>query len=191
MAQQGIASGNPVAVILFDVQGFFDNIQKDRTVYLFDILGFPDSMTQWLHSFLSNRSVSLHFNGWTSDTISATNGTPQGSPLSPIISAVYSLPLLQRAQTWHTGSLQMFVDDGAVAASCATHRSAIGKAGRLFEDVTDWFMRSGLRTDPDKTEFIMFYNPRRLIDLIGSPPPNIALCNATNGEIIVPHLSCV
>ena len=190
-AQQGLASGHPVVVILFDIQGFFDNIQKDRTVHLFDILGFPDSVIQWIQAFLSGRSVSLHFNGWTGDLIDVSDGTAQGSPLSPVISAVYTLPLLHRARLWTTGSLQIFVDDGAIAASCATHRSAIERAGRLFEDVTDWFARCGLRTDPEKTEFITFYNPRRSANLIGSPPSHIALRNAVNGEITVPRSTCV
>ena len=58
-AQQGLHSGNPIATILFDIQGFYDNIRCDRIVYLLDIFGFPTAIVDWVRSFLSNRSVWL------------------------------------------------------------------------------------------------------------------------------------
>ena len=190
-AQQGIRTGNPVATILFDIQGFYDNICRDRLVHLFDLFGFPDNVVEWIHSFLSDRSVRLAFNGWTSDPFDLFGGTPQGSPLSPIVSAVYTAPLLNTAEQWPDCSLGLYVDDGGLVASGPTHRSATTITASRFEYVTQWMKDVGLRTDPDKTEYIVFYNSRRSVDLIGTPLPRIALRDAANGEITVPRANSV
>ena len=186
-AQQGRASGHPTALILFDIQGFFDNICRDRLVYLLHLFGFPDYVADWVHSFLSNRQVALHFNGKSSTLFAVLNGTPQGSPLSPIVSAISAIPLLCRAEHWEvrSGSLQLYVDDGGIVSAGATHRSAIQKAAAHYEDVTDWLHRCGLRTDPDKCELIVFRNTRWSPRLKGSLPSHIGLRDAANREITV------
>ena len=190
-AQQGLRTGNPVSTILFDIQGFYDNIRRDRLTHLFDIFGFPTYVVDWIHSFLSDRSVHLAFNGWTSDPFDLFGGTPQGSPLSPIVSAVYTTPLLNTAEQWPDCSLSLYVDDGGLVASGPTHRSATTITASRFEYVTQWMKDVGLRTDPDKTEYIVFYNPRRSVDLIGTPIHNLALRDASNGEITVPRANSV
>jgi hypothetical protein len=90
-AQQGRAAGFPVALLLFDIQGFFDNIRRDRLVYLFGLFGFPPSVCDWVRSFLSDRTVTMHFHGESSALTHVLDGIPQGSPISPILSAVYTV----------------------------------------------------------------------------------------------------
>ena len=189
--QRGLATGYPVATLLFDIQGFFDNVNRDRVVYIFDILGFPLEVVRWVKSFLSNRTIAMHFNGWTSELFAALNGTPQGSPFSPILSAVYTIPLLRLAKCWERRALSLYVDDGNITASGATHKMSMDEVIAGFSIVTDWLKRCGLRTDPDKTEFISFFNPRRPHHLIGPPPPNILLCDASNSELSVPRSTSV
>ena len=186
-AQQGRATKYPVALLLFDIQGFFDNIRRDRLVHLLHLFGFPAHLVDWIASFLSDRNVSLHFNGDHSALFAVFNGTPQGSPLSPIISAIYTIPLLRLADRWTpgSGSAQLYVDDGGIIAAGATFESAIQKVAKHYEDVTDWLLRNGLRTDPDKCELIVFRNTRWSPRLYGHLPSRIGLRDAANGEIMV------
>jgi len=93
-AQAAVRAGFVASVILFDIQGFFDNINITRVVQIFCNHGFPPSLCDWVQSFLSDRHVQLSFNGMKSDPILLDHGTPQGSPLSPILSAIYTSPLL-------------------------------------------------------------------------------------------------
>ena len=186
-AQQGLTTGHPVATLLFDIQGFFDNINRDRVIHIFDILGFPLELVRWIKSFLSDRTLALHFNGWASALFKALNGTPQGSPLSPILSAVYTIPLLRLAERWVWLMLSLYVDDGNLTASGPTHHESVKWVITGFAIVSDWLKRCGLRTDPDKTEFISFFNPRWSHNLKGPPPHNIVLQDASNGEISVPR----
>ena len=193
VAQQGRAAGFLVALLLFDIQGFFDNICRDRLTHLLHLLGFPPSLVDWVRSFLSDRLVSLHFNGEQSSLFAVLNGTPQGSPLSPIISAIYTIPLLCLSERWTpgSGSAKLYVDDGGIIAAGATYRSAIQKTAERYEEVTGWLRRNGLRTDPEKCELIVFHNSRWSQRLKGHLPSQVGLHDTFNGEITVPRSTLV
>ena len=187
MAQQGCASRYPVTLLLFDIQGFFDNVHRDHLVHLFQLFGFPTYLADWIHSFLSNCTVAPHFNGTQSTPFPVLNGTPQGSPLSPIASAIYTIPLLRKAEHWEpgSGSAKLYVDDGGIIAEGATYRSALQKTAMHYEDVTDWLRRCGLCTDPNKCEIIVFHNSRWSSWLKGDLPSHIGLCDASHGELTI------
>ena len=183
-AEAAIATGHTAALILFDIQGFFDNINVDRLVSIMTNLGFPSAICAWTLSFLTDRRVRLTFNGFTSEAATISHGTPQGSPLSPILSAIYTLPLLKLInRTWVHRGLQTYVDDGAIIATHVTHKGAIKEAAQGVEEVTAWLARNGLKTDPDKTEFLLFYKRKRPNQ--GSIPSSIGLRDPINGEYTV------
>ena len=56
--QTGLRAG----VLLFDIQGFFDNINHDRLTKIFTNLGFATELVSWCKSFLKDRTVRLKFN---------------------------------------------------------------------------------------------------------------------------------
>jgi endonuclease/exonuclease/phosphatase family metal-dependent hydrolase len=157
-AESCIKAGKVGTLILFDIQGFFDHINAERAVHTLELMGFSDAICRWTQAFLAPRQMHLNFNGVTSDAFSVDTGTPQGSPLSPILSAVYTsfmLDLLNR--TWKGMSIQLYVDDGAIFASGPTMRSSITTAVRGLEEALQWLHRNGLRTDSDKTEIMLFH----------------------------------
>ena len=157
-AEAAMKTGYSAALLLFDIQGFFDNLNVDRLIGIMTNLGFPNTVCVWTHSFLTDRRVRLTFNGFTSDAATISHGTPQGSPLSPILSAIYTSPLLKLVnKTWSHRGLQTYVDDGAILTTSEMHRDAIKRAAQGLEEVTSWLAQNGLRTDPDKTEIISFY----------------------------------
>ena len=175
-AQSCLRSKYVCSLLLFDIQGFFDNINVDRLVYLFQLFGFDPSLGQWLRSFLMDRHLHFDFNNTSSAPFSVNHGTPQGSPISPILSAIFTAPMLHFLnRTWTGRSLFIYVDDGAIVASGLTHRLAAGLVAEGFEHVTNWLERNGLRIDPDKTEFISFFHPRWSTLTHGSPVAHLAL----------------
>ena len=154
-AEAAIATGHTAALILFDIQGFFNNINVDRLISIMTNLGFPSAIYTWTLSFLTDRRVRLTFNGFTSEAATISHGTPQGLPLSPILSAIYTSPLLKLVnRTWVHRGLQTYVDDRAIIATHITHKGAIKEAAQGVEEVTAWLAWNGLKTDPDKTEFL-------------------------------------
>ena len=145
------------SVILFDISGFFDNINIERITQIFRNLGFAPNLCTWVQSFLSDRQVRLSFNGFKSDPIALDHGTPQGSPLSPILSALFTSPLLKLINTtWKRRGLNMYVDDGAIFSCGVSHISSATLAREGFTEITRWLARNGLKADPDKSEFISF-----------------------------------
>ena len=155
-AQSCTKAGHVTALLLFDIQGFFNNLHVDQLVHLVHTLGFDPLLYRWLRSFLTDRRVSLSFNGTTLDPISLDHGMPQGSPLSPILSAIYTSPLLWKAEKWAFSSLALYVDDGNILATGATFSAATTRCAERFHKVVTWLNQNGLTIDGDKTEYMTF-----------------------------------
>jgi len=46
--QTAVKSGHIAALLLFDIQGFFDNLHVDHLVHIFSLLGFQPSLCDWV-----------------------------------------------------------------------------------------------------------------------------------------------
>ena len=164
-------SGLRTGLLLFDIQGFFDNINHERLIHTFANLGFAPELTDWCRSFLKDRTVRLRFNGKTSDPFDFMVGTPQGSPVSPVLSIIYTSPILYKMKEWAKASLGMYVDDGAIFASGRDWLDIESTMRVGYSACIDWLSRAGLNAEPDKTELIFF--KRRLEKT--TPPRHIHL----------------
>lgn len=151
---------------LFDISGFFDNVNHPRLVQLVSDLGFAPGIVNWCRSFLEDRRVRLRFNGIPSDPLESDVGTPQGSPISPVLSVIYTSPLLHKVRDWTKATLGMYVDDGVLFA-CGTQWSEVaGTLSSHYTDRVDWLTRAGLAIESDKTELLFFKRRREQ-----EPPP--------------------
>jgi hypothetical protein len=158
-------------LLLFDIQGYFDNINHDRLIKAFTDLGFAPELVKWCQSFLKDRTVKLRFNGKTSDPFDVVVGTPQGSPISPVLSTIYTSSLLHKMKEWTNASLGMYIDDGVIFA-CGDNWKTIENTMRAgYTTCLDWLKRAGLNAELDKTELIFFRKPRERVD----PPQSIYL----------------
>jgi hypothetical protein len=157
--QTAHANGLKVGILLFDVRGFFNNVNHARLVLVIENMGFAPSLTQWTTSFLANRKVCLQFNNIMSDQQEQPVGVPQGSPLSPVLSITYTSPLLLKMGRWNNSSLGMYIDDGTLFA-CAEEWMDMERLLRAWYTVCDeWLRRAGLAIEPDKTELLFFQKP--------------------------------
>jgi hypothetical protein len=77
------------STLLLDVKGGFDNVHPPTLNTLLKRAKIPTSIRAWVSSFLSNRQVALIFQGGPRDFLAAFMGTPQGSPLSPLLFLIY------------------------------------------------------------------------------------------------------
>jgi hypothetical protein len=157
--QTAHANGLKVSILLFDVRGFFDNVNHARLIALVENMGFHPTLARWTVSFLANRKVHLHFNNITSDQQEQPVGVPQGSPLSPVLSIAYTSPLLTKMGRWNNSSLGMYIDDGILFV-CAEEWTDVERLLRARYTVCDeWLQCSGLAIEPDKTELLFFQKP--------------------------------
>ena len=105
-----------VASILFlDIQATFPNMVKEQLLHNMRNRRVPSTYIKLINNMLSNHRTQLSFNDFTSKTISITNGTTQGCPLSMLIYAFYNADLTditKGKEELSTG----FIDDCALVA---------------------------------------------------------------------------
>ena len=147
-------------LVLFDISGFFDHIDANRTCDIFHKKGFPPNMVNWVFSFLTNRSASMRLDSMDIDPFTVPDETPQGSPLSPILSAIYTSFLLSLSSSWSYSSLSLYVDNGAILSISATPYSASHNAMTKLEDTLKWLHANSLMANFEKTE-LMIFSPAR------------------------------
>ena len=75
-------SGYHAALILFDISGFFDHIDANRTRDIFARKGFPPNLVNWVFSFLTNRRASMRLESTTTKPFLSTGRNP--SRLTPL-----------------------------------------------------------------------------------------------------------
>jgi hypothetical protein len=157
--QSAHRAGLKAGILLFDVRGFFDNVNHGRMAAILENQGYPPELVQWLCAFLHDRKVCLSFNNCVSEERGQPIGVLQGSPLSPVFSITYTSSLLSKMKGWNNSSLGMYVDDSVLFA-CAWEW---GEVERLlwarYTICEEWLRRSGLAIKPDKTELLFFQKP--------------------------------
>ena len=136
---------------------------------------FAPELVSWCRSFLKDRTVRLKFNGQTSDPFDFEVGTPQGSPVSPVLSIIYTSPLLHKMKNWTKSSLGMYIDDGVIFACGREWAQIENTMRRGYSECLDWLARAGLNIEPDKSELIFFKRRGEK----SKPPPYTHLPNYT------------
>ena len=53
------ATNNAGALLLFDISGFFDNVNLERVAHILGNLRFPENVHKWTLSFLQGRTTTL------------------------------------------------------------------------------------------------------------------------------------
>ena len=153
---------------MFDIKGFFDNVHKDCLTATLHNLGFLPSMCKWMLSFLSDQKVQLSFNGSLTLEGDQPVGMPQGSPISPVLSALYTSPLLTRAQEVLDTTLGMYMDNGVIFARGPTWDTVDSLLWEEYHACDLWLQQNNLSAELAKTALLYFRTPRACLD----PPPD-------------------
>lgn len=128
--------GQIVSTVLLDIQGAFDQLQPSKLIRTLHALQLPNSFIRWCDSFLSNRRINLIFDNQISRSY-PVSGTPQGSPISPLLFLLSIRDLLpQESGNFLTLS---YIDD--IAISIASKTSELNCI-QLQEFLTGLFQRA-------------------------------------------------
>jgi hypothetical protein len=174
-ASTTINSGRIGGTLLFNISRFFDHLNPSFTAHVLHHLGIDDHMIAWVQDFMTQQQVSMTFNNYTTETLEPDLGMPQGSPLSPILSALVTSPILHLAESWDDADLTLYVDDGNIFASRPTYRATADKLSKAAKQVFTWLHDLGFSINTEKCK-LMFFHPWITHDVTyGTAPMTVTL----------------
>jgi exonuclease III len=148
------------AVILFDIKAAFDSVWHDGLIYKLNELRLPQYLINYLISFLSNRTAEIELENILSRPFNLNSGTPQGSPLSPLLYIIYTADSMNGIPK-HTEH-GLFADDTALWTSSTTLKSLSSRLQQSIDEFQSWCKSWKLQLQPTKTELIHFsVHPRK------------------------------
>ena len=109
-----------VSSVFLDIKGGFDNLDADILCSSLRSKGVNHYLISWVRSFLTGRSCRLLFQGFPRTFSPVSVGTPQGSPVSPLLFVIYVAPLhipLSR------GLVLSYVDHFSLTVSSPSYRT--------------------------------------------------------------------
>jgi hypothetical protein len=159
-AKDNLIRSRHSAVIFFDIKAAFDSVWHDGLLYKLNDLKLPPYLTNYLMSFLGNRTANIEFENILSRPFNLKSGTPQGSPLSPILYILYTADSMNGIPD-HTEH-GLFADDTALWTSSNTTSSLSSRLQQSVVAFEKWCRCWKLKLQPTKTELIHFnVHPRR------------------------------
>ena len=144
-----------VAAIFLDAEAAFDKCWHSGIKHkLKKNLNLPDRMVRLLSSFLTDRSLTVFHEGHWSNKVNLGAGTPQGSPLSPLIYLIYVNDFPKEIQN-HCKTSQ-FADDTSLYAVAYTQQYATLKLQKGLDLLEGWCRRWRVKLNAEKSKFVFF-----------------------------------
>ena len=145
-----------VSTLFLDIKAGFDNVNASKLRSLLLDKNIPSYMEHWVTSFLSERSCTLVFQGAPGTVAPVEVGTPQGSPISPLLFLIYVAPLHSAIPR---GVMLSYVDDFSLTVALNSYRTNIRRLQDLFRTLTRRGDRLEVKFLVPKTELIHWRTP--------------------------------
>ena len=145
-----------VSTLFLDIKAGFDNV--DASILRARLLAahIPSYMVDWVSSFLSERTCTLVFQGSPNLSSLVSVGTPQGSPISPLLFLLYVAPLHMSVPK---GLMVSYVDDFSITVASESYRGNIRRLQKLFTTLSAKGRDIGVSFSVPKTELIHWRTP--------------------------------
>jgi len=140
-----------VSTLFLDIKGGFDNVNPSTLCGMLKAKGVNPYLVSWTRSFLSGRKCRLRYQGSPMVFAPVSVGTPQGSPISPLLFVIYVSCLHSEIPEGLTLS---YVDDFGLTASSASYRRNIQIRQRHYARLKAKGARLGVSFSIPKTELI-------------------------------------
>ena len=121
-----------VSTLFLDIKAGFDNVNASTLGTRLLASNVPSYMVHWVSSFLSEWTCTRLFRGSPNLYSPVSVGTPQGSPISPLLFLLYLSPLHRSISK---GLMVSYVDDFSITVASPSHGGNIRKLQRLFNTV--------------------------------------------------------
>ncbi|KAF5517138.1 putative RNA-directed DNA polymerase from transposon BS [Colletotrichum siamense] len=166
-----------VTVAALDMTAAFNRVLHDHLLSLLVEYGVPRWMIQFIWEFLSRRSTTVRLQGKLSKKFWIKIGVPQGSPLSPILFVVFTIPILKRLRESRTlesnddmAIFQLFdlvitgyVDDITILLASSSYELNCKALGLVYRRLTRFTSLHGTEFSADKTKVMHLCQSRRAL----------------------------
>jgi len=140
-------------LVTLDVDSAYPSVQPPILREVLADQGWPRWLREAAADFCQDRRFSFR---WAQSTFQSDSGLPQGSPWSPILFVLYSLPIIAPSQQ---GSSFMYMDDHAQLSWSKHPIQLVHHASLRVSQLCAKARGLGLRIDPSKTE-VLYIPPR-------------------------------
>ena len=159
-ARSEVGKRRHAAVIFFDIKAAFDSVWFDGLIYKLNELRLPQYLIKYAISFLETRQAKIEIENTTSRTFQLRSGTPQGSPLSPLLYIIYTSDSMNGIER-HTEH-GLFADDTALWSSSNTIKNLTERLQASSDAFQCWCATWKLQIQPTKTAMVYFSpHPRK------------------------------
>lgn len=159
-AKQMIEAKTPAAAIFFDIKAAFDSVWHNGLIYKLDNLRIQPNIVKYLIEFLGKRTACIELENILSKEFKLGSGTPQGSPLSPLLYIIYTSESTKSIPP-HT-HYGLFADDTALWTSGNNYSRLRKRLQTSVDTFKSWCETWKLQLQPLKTELINFtHRPRK------------------------------
>lgn len=148
-----------VMAVLLDVEKAYDRVWRDGLLYKMERRKIPDWLIKLTSSWLQERNFQVKWGRSLSTSRVATEGLPQGSPISPCLFNIFVSDLPGMVKDNRTSILQ-FADDTAIVVKGQSVHAVQDKMEKVLKTVTQYTTRWKIRLNVSKTEAILFGTKR-------------------------------
>lgn len=150
-----------VHAIYLDFSKAFDSVNINKLLMKLRKYGIGGMLLEWLRSSLTNRKLTVHFNGSTSREFSPDMGVPQGSILGPLLFLIFINDIGNNLSS----KILLFADDVKLYRTVTSLEDCISLQIDL-DRIAEWCEANVLYLNIDKCRFISFSNKTHKIQYV-------------------------
>jgi len=148
--------GKAVTIVTSDVQGAFDALLPKRLLKEMRKLGFDIKLLRFVGSFLEGRQARVRLESATTDFCTLGCGTPQGSPVSPVLYMLYLAALVKAGRSGRFA----YADDILNWKASSTLQQNVDALQATMEEIYKKGESNKITFVPEKTEIIYITRKR-------------------------------
>ena len=161
-------AGRKVSSLFLDIKGGFDNVNPSTLCSMLKEKSVSPYLVSWTRSYLTGRTCRLRYQGSPKVLAPVAVGTPQGSPVSPLLFVIYVSHL---HCVIPQGLTLSYVDDFRLTVSSTSYRRNIHSLQRRYAMLKARGSRLGVSFSVPKTELIHWRTKRDRSPVSLAPVP--------------------
>ena len=150
-----------VGALCMDIQAAFPSVNPRCMTRQLREHDIDENLIGWTRDYMSRRSVQMVIGGEEQQSIDATSGLQQGSPVSPLLFALYMAGLHFFMDQQEGDSVTIsFVDDVTFLVSASSVEEVSSRLERCARLAIRWGERNAATFETSKTEAILLSRSR-------------------------------